>query len=217
MRTVLQLTVAALIAAAVPAHAGLCAPEKLVRIVTRDMTPGIDQQSFAATPKVLYRLGSRQLRLEEQMDPAMNLHGLIVVDAPNTWMIDLVSKSAQLIVDPDPTPDVHSPIFADESIPQALQELEFGCEAAFIAHPDTGHEQSKAANGTATKHFIRSGPWKLTLVTREGIEGPQMALLLKDEKVVQAIRYASYQVLDEVPAGLFAVPAGIEIRDSTRP
>ena len=200
-----------------PAMAGLCAPEKLVRIETTNMSPGIRKDSFAAMPKVLYRLGSRKARLEEQLDPAENIHMLFVMNAPRSWIVDLVSKKAQLVFDPDPTPDIHVPIFNDNKVPAEIVDVEFGCEAAFIAHPATGHEASKAGNGGATKHFIRSGPWKLTLVTLEGSSTPRMALLLKDEKVVNAIRYGAYQELADVPEGLFGPPAGIEIKEPPAP
>ena len=59
-RAAMVLAAMVLAAAAAPADAGLCAPEKLVRIGTRDMTPGIDPQSFAAAPKVLYRAAGTQ-------------------------------------------------------------------------------------------------------------------------------------------------------------
>ena len=42
-----------------------CAPEKMVRIVVRDATPGVDPDSFAAQPKTIYRLGSKYARTEE--------------------------------------------------------------------------------------------------------------------------------------------------------
>src|SRR6185295_14405397 len=71
LRPLKRIAALALCAATVaPAMAGLCAPEKLVRIETTNMSPGIRKDSFAAMPKVLYRLGSRKARLEEQQDPA---------------------------------------------------------------------------------------------------------------------------------------------------
>jgi len=138
---------------------------------------------------------------------------MIVINAPRVWTVDRVSKTAQLAVDDDPTPNVHIPIFTDESLPAYVSEVEFGCEAEFIAHRATSHEPYASDKGKATKHSIRAGAWKLSLVTREGREQPWLALLSKDDKVVGALRYLAYEVVEEVPPGLFELPPGIQVRE----
>src|SRR4029453_14724 len=100
--------------------------------------------------------------------PAQNVHMLIVISAPRVWTVDRLSKTAQLAIDDDPTPEVHIPIFSDESLPAYISEVELGCEAAFIALRATSHELSAAGKDATTRHSIRAGIWKLTLVTREG-------------------------------------------------
>lgn len=186
-----------------------CAPEKLVRIVTQDATPGLDRESFAAKPKVMWRHGDRRLRLEEEFDPSMNVHLLIVADAPNIWNIDLVKKAGELIVDEDPTPLVHAPIFVHSEMPQDLMSLEYGCEDQFFTSKDAAHERT--AGGKAMKHSLRSGEWKVSLATREDDGRPFAAILSRNDKVMNVIRYTGYQTLEAVPDGLFAPPAGIEI------
>src|SRR2546427_390751 len=78
-KTLLRLIIMALLVLpASLAWAAECAPEKMVRIVTRDATPGIDPQSFAALPKTLYRIGNARGRVEEMPDAARGVHDLLV-------------------------------------------------------------------------------------------------------------------------------------------
>src|SRR2546428_6825935 len=74
------IIMALLVLPASVAWAAECAPEKMVRIVTRDATPGIDPQSFPALPKTLYRLRKRPGRVEEEPGASRRGHGLIVVN-----------------------------------------------------------------------------------------------------------------------------------------
>jgi hypothetical protein len=62
-----------------PAFAADCAPEKLVRMVTQNMSPGIPADSFAAKPKVTYRLGNGRLRQEEQYDAGEDVQWLSII------------------------------------------------------------------------------------------------------------------------------------------
>src|SRR2546428_10096902 len=77
-KTLLRLIIMALLVLpASLAWAAECAPEKMVRIVTRDATPGIDPQSFAALPKTLYRLRNRPRRGGGAHADPRGGHGLI--------------------------------------------------------------------------------------------------------------------------------------------
>ncbi len=78
--------------ASAPALAG-CAPEKMVKIVLRDATPGVDPDSFAAKPKTIYRLGSKYTRTEEAVAAdasspaglAMVAEGLLLENSAFRW------------------------------------------------------------------------------------------------------------------------------------
>src|SRR5262245_10654807 len=76
-----------------------CAPDKMIKVVFRDETPGLDSSSFAARPKTLYRLGTRYGRLEEVLDSENHRKGLMIANEPDMWMIDLVTKTGQHMVD----------------------------------------------------------------------------------------------------------------------
>src|SRR6266487_825791 len=125
------IIMALLVLPASVAWAAECAPEKMVRIVTRDATPGIDPQSFPALPKTLYRLGNGRGRVEEMPDASRGVHGLIVVNEPDAWIVNLHDKSGRHVVDPGPGLIFRAPILdGGGELPAPLRELEFGCELA---------------------------------------------------------------------------------------
>jgi hypothetical protein len=195
-----------------PAFAADCAPEKLMRIVTQNLSPGIPADSFGAKPKVMYRLGNGRLREEEQYDAEENVQLLSIVDAPRAWQIDLVAKTGETMVDDEVPPRLSAPVFSEVELPKEILAVEYGCEGQFMQDADTTHERLETKNGVAMKHSIRSGKWKLTLVTRENSEKPMAAMLSENDKVIGNIRYLSYQVLESVPDGLFTPPPGIAIK-----
>ncbi len=87
---------------AAPAAAAVCAPTNLVHITVANVTPGIEANSFNAQPKDYYRLGSGKLRIEDALDGANGIHGVVVIDEPKIWMANLYDKTGKLIVDPGP-------------------------------------------------------------------------------------------------------------------
>lgn len=203
-----------LLLAAAGAAFPACAPAKLVRIVSASVPPGVVAGSFEAQPKVQYRLGNGRVRLEEQLNPAINGQLLTIISAPDAWQIDLVTKTGVHQVDRSEDITVHASVFEHESLPEEIRALEFGCEDEFIASPTTLHERLESKSGMGTKHFVVSGKWKVTLLVREGASRPFAAMVSDNGKVIAAIRYLSYDVLDEVPAGMFAPAPGISIKDA---
>jgi hypothetical protein len=94
--------------------------------------------SFAAQPKVFYRAGTQYCRIEEAMDAERGIHGVVIINEPDYWMVNLVDQTAKHAVDPGPTFNCHFPVFPNRSmkLPQDQQkqamELEFGSEIAFF-------------------------------------------------------------------------------------
>jgi hypothetical protein len=188
-----------------------CAPAKLVRMVTQNSSPGIPADSFARQPKVTWRLGNGQARVEERHDPSDNVQMLSIIDVPRAWQIDLVSKSGEMMVDDSDPPTASLPVFSEETLPAEILGVEYGCERQFIQDAGTTHDRSETKAGVAIKHSIRSGRWKFTIVTREGSDVPMLAVLSQDDKVVGAVRYLAYETLESTPDGLFAPPPGVAI------
>lgn len=82
---------------------GQLTSNKMMKIVTRDTSPGTPAASFGAKPKTLYRMGETYGRSEEMPDPPERIHGLMVIAEPKVWMINLWDKTGRLIIDPGPT------------------------------------------------------------------------------------------------------------------
>lgn len=120
-----------LICLALPSVAGaVSAPEKMIRIVAREVSPGVAAESFRAQPKTLYRLGTRYGRVEELPNPASGLHLLAVMNEPDVWMVNRRDGTGRHIIDPDPSFHVGAPVFEWPGLPATLADLEHGCERA---------------------------------------------------------------------------------------
>src|SRR5262245_48774168 len=117
-----------------------CAPEKMIRVVFRDATPGLDSNSFSAKPKTLYRLGTRYGRLEEALDSENHIQGLMIANEPDLWMINLVTKSGQHIMDTGEPYYFHAPVFGAPDAPELLKSFEFGCELAYMKEKSVSPE-----------------------------------------------------------------------------
>jgi hypothetical protein len=105
-------------------------PKQMTKIVAQLQGPEIPADSFAAKPKTMYRAGSRYCRVEEEPDTKNGIQGLLVVNEPDYWMANLISKTARHGVDPGPTFNCHMPMFADDPDKEAAG-LEFGLEMEF--------------------------------------------------------------------------------------
>src|SRR5260370_32539241 len=86
-------------------------PETMTKLVVRLESPDIPSTSFAAQPKTMYRAGTRYCRIEEWPDIANNIHGLIVINEPDVWLVNRLDKTARHQVDPGPTFNCPMPIF----------------------------------------------------------------------------------------------------------
>lgn len=209
IRTLLFAALAGALAA--PAAFAECSPPKPVKITTVNASPRQTSDSFARKPKVIYRQGKGKARLEEQLDTDKEVQMLIVVDMPKAWYIELVSRTARFVTDDDPKSRLTLPLISDNALPPELLSLEYGCEAEFIADPKTTHEKTTTSSGVALKHSRTSGPWKLTLATREDSGRPVALVLTRDGKVETAIQYLGYETLESLPDGLFAPPADVKV------
>jgi len=184
--------------------ATVCSPVGLIRLVTTNVTPGAKLAAFAARPLVMYRSGSLLMRTEEADDPQKKLHLLMVTNAPDTWMVNLTDKTGQHIVDRGPTFEVHAPIFSGEGVSRAFADLEFGCEAQFVA-AHMAKPDSQAAG--VTTHRLRDGDQLLELKLAAGGR-PVEAGYYKADKPVLVIRYDAFERGLPADPKLFARPEG---------
>jgi len=195
---------------------GVCAPDKMVRIVFRDATPGITPDSFASKPKTLYRLGSKYSRLEEALDSEHGIHGLAIAAEPDLWMINLAAQSGQHILDRSEPYVIHAQVFGGPTDPEPLKSFEFGCELAYITAKGTKLDSSTVGRFDLDNFKITEGPNTIFLAILSGTQRPLSASLFKEGQLVRMYQYVQYDRDLAPDLHLFKPPSGITIRESAR-
>ncbi|HYJ39472.1 MAG TPA: hypothetical protein VEW08_01710 [Steroidobacteraceae bacterium] len=191
-----------------------CDPPGLFRIVTANGSPGIPKDSFASRPKVTYRAGNGRVRGEEMADTAGGIHQLSVINWPDMWVVNLLDKTGEHVVDDSPKSDVTIAALGlepSEGLPSAWASLEFGCEWEFFAANKA--KQVPTEKHDMIKHQLTDGAWRVTMITAKDSQVPWALMLSRDNNVVYAIRYLSYEHRDQVDPALFAKPDGIRFKD----
>jgi hypothetical protein len=202
--------------ALVRAASAACAPASLVHIVTTETTPGLDPQSFDAQPKSLFREGAKRSRLEEQPDDAAKVHALAVIDEPNIWMANLLDKTGRHIVDPGPTLETHASVFADDRIAPKILDLEFGCEAAYVAANMPKVDRVETIDGVPLDvHRLVDGTEAVEILQRPGVATPAFARYYRAGKLVWALRYDRYEIDPPSDPDMFTAPKGITYEEVT--
>lgn len=208
------LPVLATLLLGVPGAACACAPTELVRIVYRNVSPGVAAMDASAQPRTLWRKGPSFLRSEEQPDPAGGGQALIVVSEPDIWVINLATRTGRHSIDPDPTLEVHAPIIPLADAPPVFQTLEYGCEARFVAD-HAPQPKAKVAWGDrpAQLHVATFGDHSLAMLMDAKQGSPLMISYIRQGRPVLVVRYDDYRVgLPERP-NLFRPPGGVKIQE----
>jgi hypothetical protein len=175
--------------------------------------------SFAAKPKVMYRAGSQYCRIEEAPDPDHGIHGLMIVNEPNAWMVNLTTNSAQHVVDPGPTFNCRLPMFGSliQTLPEdeakQISGLEFGFEIAFFQkNGATAKAGPVLQTKQTTVYKVQFGDSSLTLFTYGSPERPLAVAWMRGDKN-EIYWYSGYGQVDFNPS-LFAKPEHVRIDDS---
>src|ERR1019366_7562251 len=92
----------------------------------------ISTDSFFAKPKVYWRASNQYCRVDEEPDPKNAIHGRMIMNEPDIWLINLTDSMAKHVVDHGPTFYCKLPVFAldPEMTKSKIGELEFGRELA---------------------------------------------------------------------------------------
>src|SRR5262245_21903422 len=120
----------ALLAPAVHAADG-SADRSMVYIEYRFIAVNIKPNSFEASVRKLWRYTDSYARLEEAPNPQTGIHGLLIANAPNSYLINRYTKVARHVVDRGPTYNVIIPVFPSEREGK-LKQLQMGRELAFF-------------------------------------------------------------------------------------
>jgi hypothetical protein len=200
----------ALLWCASPVYAATCAPQKLVHIVTVDVTPGIPAASFEAQPKSLYRIGDDKMRVDEALDAPNGIHGVVVIAEPNIWMANLYDNTGKHIVDPGPSLFAVAPVFGVPEHASKLAALEYGCEADFIAANAPTPIRSEQIGSTRFDVYrVDDKPDAIEILEQSGTTTPAFARYYHQGKLVEVLRYDLYATGLPSDPNLFVPPSGI--------
>jgi hypothetical protein len=189
-------------------------PVKMTNMIVQMTGADIPAESFAAKPKVYWRASTQYCRIDEEPDPKNGIHGRVIINEPDVWLVNLADNTARHIVDPGPTFNCRLPIFAtdQETAKSKLGELEFGREMEFFQANGAKSVEGPKLQFKADYYELTIGDSILKLVERSDIHAPLLIALIQGEKVVQ-VRYLLWD--DQVPfkADLFARPMGVTIEE----
>jgi hypothetical protein len=193
-------------------------PKTMTKIEVILQSPDAPVGSFATKPKVFYRAGSRYCRVEEAPDPDQGIHGLMIINEPDWWMVNLFSKTARHGVDSGPTFNCRLAIFAigtphsldDES--KQIMELEFGRELEFFKGRGAIAKKGPVLQTKETMgYMVTVGTTALALFTYGTPERP-LAVSQEHNGKTDIYWYSGYGDVDFDPK-LFAKPENVKIEE----
>ncbi|HVN93127.1 MAG TPA: hypothetical protein VMT38_05505 [Terracidiphilus sp.] len=197
-------------------------PQSMTKMMVQLAGTDIARDSFAAKPKIFYRAGTTYCRVEEQPDPENGIHGLVIINEPDIWMVNLADQTARHYVDDGPTFNCHMPIFGDRSsgmpkeVATQIGALEFGFEMEFFkghgAVREPGPVLQIGGQPVQTNGYrLHFGDWMVALFTGGDVEKPAAVAMFHGEEHF-TYYYAGYDLLP-FDATLFAKPSGVKIEE----
>ena len=142
-------------------------PKTMIELTVKRESPEIPKDSFAAQAKRMYRAGTGFCRIEENPDLENGIHGLVIMNEPDSWLINRLSKTAKHMVDPGPTFNCRMPIFATaeeiksaDDINKPSVQLEFGRELEYFRPKSSAPTPGPELQGKATIDVRRSSGWR---------------------------------------------------------
>jgi hypothetical protein len=182
----------------------------------------VPQNSFARKPRTIYRAGNIYCRVEETPDPEHNFQGLLIVNEPDAWTVNLATKTAQHVVDPGPTFQCHLPIFSgpvpntSDEVDYAKLGLEFGFELEFFKKMGA----TRQAPGPVLQkqqtiaYILDMGGTRFALFTYSPNEFPLLVAHTVGNKG-EMFWYSGYGQVPFDPK-LFSKPEGVTIVEASR-
>jgi hypothetical protein len=191
----------------------------MTKMVVQLQSPDVPADSFGAKPKTMIRAGTQFCRTEEEPDPARGIHGVLIVNEPDAWMVNLETKSAEHMVDPGPKFNCRMPIFASrfaelpEEEAKQIGGLEFGYELEFFKSKGaTPQPAGVLQTKQATAYKLSFGDSTVALFTYGTPERPLAAAWARGEKH-DIFWYSGYGEMD-FDAKLFARPDHVKIEEA---
>jgi hypothetical protein len=187
----------------------------MTHVIAQMSGPNISADSFAAKPKVYWRASNQYCRIDEEPDPEKGIHGRIIMNEPDAWLVNLADNTAKHLLDPGPTFNCRLPIFPVdmETAKSKVGELEFGRELEFFKANGAKLIDGPKLEFKANYYEVAIGDSVLKLVERADIHAPIMIGLIRGDKAFW-VRYLLWN--DQVPfkADLFEKPTGVKVEDT---
>ncbi|HEX4826526.1 MAG TPA: hypothetical protein VFV19_19680 [Candidatus Polarisedimenticolaceae bacterium] len=199
--------VAIAILVATCAQAQVCDPQKMVRVVYRDISPGVDPSSPGGQPETLYRLGTKYARVEGAIDRQHNTQPVMVANEPDIWMIDLLTKHGRHFHDTDAGSGFKAPVVGDPDLPPSITALEFGCEMAFMKGVPT--KKADLDGQRVSQYEKKIDRYRVVLSVMQRSLTPISLFLYDGAKLAFALRYDEYNNALAPKMELFQRPEGI--------
>ena len=190
--------------------AAQCAPESMVRIEFRNLSPGTDPDSFDALSKVFYRQGAGLARWEEPKDTVNNMQALVVVHGKDTWMADLVAKTGSHFVKQAGDPPLAAPVIAVQGFPQPVYAIELGCEVAYMQSQGITPKRIQVQGLDYDEFTLAIPPLEARLLVRPDKNTPSALALYEGEVLRHLVQYRSYEVGLTLDEALFSPPGEIQ-------
>lgn len=193
-------------------------PTTMTKLEVRLQSPDAPEGSFSALPKVMYRAGAGYCRIEEAPDPEHGIHGLMILNEPDAWMVNLLSKSARHMVDTGPTFFCHLPMFSDAKEQSStdpklrVSALEFGRELDYFKSMGALPKPGPVLQGQKTTAYLTNVGTTVLVLFTYGPSGFPLAVTRKIGDKSDTWWYSGY---GEIPfdAKLFSRPTGVAIED----
>jgi len=200
--------------------------QTMTKIIYRDISTNILSNSFAAQPRALYRMGEKYNRSEEAPDPVLGIHGLIIINEPDAWMINLMDKTGTHMVDGGPTYVVHDYIVSppDPNKSQAefkafktssISGFEFGKEMEFLKKHKAKKSGPLSISGVSYDRYeLTIDGYSIEMLAKNGTEIPYQLKISKEQSQISYLQYDTYRTDLQPDLSLFKPPAGIEISEA---
>jgi hypothetical protein len=197
-----------------PAQVTEESPAKMTHLVVQLSGDEVPADSFAAKPKTMWRAGSKYCRMDELPDHEQGIHGSIITNEPDVWMVNKLDKTARHFVDKGPTFNCRLPLFANDaaSLKSKLGQLEFGNEIKFFLENGASLIDGPKLSFEAKYYSLKIGTDTLLLVERVDLGAPIRVSMIRDGRVATF----TYQLWEQVPIdlSLFAKPTGVTVQEN---
>ena len=142
----------------------------------------------------------------------------MILNEPDAWIVNLLTKTARHVVDTGPTFNCHLPIFSGEQVKSAadmknpLLELEFGQELGFFKGKGGAPKEGPVLRDKPTTVYaVDVGDSQLFLFTTGTPERPWV-VARKHDRVNEIFWYGTYEQLP-FDQKLFTKPEGVKIEE----